>query len=82
MILEGENKMNFITKIRLNMKRKALIQAQEELKLLRLLNEKTAEEKRIKEQINHAKGIKKKPSITDDEESSFIGKEYPNYDSP
>ena len=87
--------MNFFTKIKLNMKRKSLIKAQEELKLLKILAEKTKEEEHIKKQINE---MKPKKSFEDDEmttivghtitkppkpkkqsESEFIQMEYPNY---
>ena len=56
--------------MKLNMKRKSLIRAEQELKLLRLLNEQTAKEKAINEQI------KKEKKENEEKEEDYYNKSF------
>ena len=65
------------------MKKQALLKAQEELKLLKMLNEQAEQEQRIQKQIMSAKQQRERADAQEQQiEAEFIGKEFPNYDSP
>ena len=65
------------------MKKQALLKAQEELKLLKMLNEQAEQEQRIQKQIMSAKQQRERADAQKQQtEAEFIGKEFPNYDSP